>query len=196
MHRSHCLAFAVVLAAVAPVVANAQSPDDADAREIRAYRLTMPKLRQLNQAGLEVAKQDEADPKNRGLAQKQRELKALQEKEELTAAEQDRLDQLEREVAEGEDEGDENDVRSLGEAVNRIESNAPFSAALRKVGLPPREAAVMLLALFEAGFAAEMLESGAIKQIPNTVNPDNVKFYQANKADLQSLQGLSRKLVH
>jgi hypothetical protein len=195
MRWSRCLAFTVVLAAVAPLVGNAQSLDDADAREIRAYRLTMPRLRQLNQAGLEAARQSEADPKYRGQAQKRRELKALQEKKELTAAEQDRLDQLEREVAEGEDEGEESDARSLSEVVSRIESHPQLSTALRKAGLPPREAAVMLLALFEAGFAAEMLESGAIREIPNTVNPDNVRFYQANKAELQSLSGLSQKLV-
>jgi hypothetical protein len=37
-----------------------------------------------------------------------------------------------------------------------------------------------------------MLESGAIKQIPRTVNAENVKFYQVNKAELESLKGLSQ----
>ena len=189
------LGIAALLAALVPVAALAQSPsDDADSREVQAYRLTMPKLRQLNQAGLDAAKLREADPKYRGLAQKKKEYKALQEKEDLTSAEQDRLELLEREISEGgaDDEEDPN-PKSLGDMARQIESNPRLSTALRKAGLPAREAAVMMVALFQAGFTAGMLESGAIKQIPKTVNPDNVKFYQANKAELESMAGLSQK---
>lgn len=192
MRWSLRLAFAALLVSVAPVAAAAQS-DDADTREVRAYRLTMPKLRQLNQAGLEAQKLRAADPKTGGLARKKAELKALQEKEELTAAEEKRMDQLDREISEAEDEGDEGDSRSLSDMVSRIQANPAYSSALRKAGLPAREAAVMMLALFQAGFTAEMLQSGAIKQIPKEANADNVKFYQANVAELKTLEGLSQK---
>ena len=190
------LVLVALLAALVPVAASAQSPaDDADSREVLAYRLTMPKLRQLNQAGLDAAKVRDADPKYRGMAKKKQEYKALQEKEDLTDAEQKRLDQLEREISETDNGVDANDpnTKSLSDMARQIESNPQLSAALRKAGLPAREAAVMMLALFQAGFTAGMLESGTIKQIPKTVNADNVKFFQANKAELESLQGLSQE---
>jgi hypothetical protein len=53
----------------------------------------------------------------------------------------------------------------------------------------------MLFALFGAGLTAEMLESGTIKEIPKTANADNVRFYQANKAELKAMQGLSKEAV-
>lgn len=195
MRWSGRLVLVALLTVFVPVVALAQS-DDADSREVQAYRLTMPKLRQLNQAGLDAAKLREADPKYSGLAQKKKELKALQEKTDLTAAEQDRLDLLEREISEAEDGSDDAEgasTKSLRDMAHQIEADPVFSSALRKAGLPAREAAVMMLALFQAGFTAGMLESGTIKQIPKTVNAENVKFYQANKAELESLQGLSQK---
>lgn len=189
------LALAAVLVTLLPVAALAQS-EDADAKEVQAYRLTMPKLRQLNQAGLEAAKLRQAEPKNRGLDAKKKELQALQEKETLTRAEQDRLSVLEREISDAEEaaeDSDDSSAKSLSDMARQIESDPIFSGALRKVGIPGREAAVMMLALFQAGFTAEMLESGTIKQIPKTANAENVKFYQVNKAELQSLQGLSQK---
>ncbi len=189
------LALAAVLVTLLPVAALAQS-EDADAKEVQAYRLTMPKLRQLNQAGLEAAKLRQANPSSRGLDAKKKELQALQEKETLTRAEQDRLSVLEREISDAEEaaeDSDDSSAKSLSDMARQIESDPIFSGALRKVGIPGREAAVMMLALFQAGFTAEMLESGTIKQIPKTANADNVKFYQVNKAELQSLQGLSQK---
>lgn len=189
------LALAAVLVTLLPVAALAQS-EDADAKEVQAYRLTMPKLRQLNQAGLEAAKLRQANPSSRGLDAKKKELQALQEKETLTRAEQDRLSVLEREISDAEEaaeDSDDSSAKSLSDMARQIESDPIFSGALRKVGIPGREAAVMMLALFQAGFTAEMLESGTIKQIPKTANAENVKFYQVNKAELQSLQGLSQK---
>ena len=190
------LVLVALLTALVPVAAFAQSPsDEADSREVLAYRLTMARLRQLNQVGLDAAKVRDADPKYRGMARKKQEYKALQEKADLTDAEQERLDLLEREISEADDgvDADDPNTKSLSDMARQIESNPQLSAALRKAGLPAREAAVMMLALFQAGFTAGMLESGTIKQIPKTVNADNVKFFQANKAELESLQGLSQE---
>jgi hypothetical protein len=50
----------------------------------------------------------------------------------------------------------------------------------------------MQFALFQAGFAASMLESGTIKEIPKEVNAANVKFYQANRAELEAMPGLNK----
>ncbi|MEO8635593.1 MAG: hypothetical protein ABI587_10000 [Gemmatimonadales bacterium] len=193
--RAPIVLFAL-LAVLVPVAAFAQSAsDEADSREVLAYRLTMPRLRQLNQAGLDAAKGRDADPKYRGLAQKKQEYKALQEQADLTDADQARMDLLEREISEADDgvDADDPNTKSLRDMAREIESNPQLSTALRKAGVPAREAAVMMMALFQAGFTASMLESGAIKQIPKTVNADNVKFYQANKAELESLEGLSQE---
>lgn len=35
-----------------------------------------------------------------------------------------------------------------------------------------------------------MLESGTLKEIPQGVNADNVKFYQAHKAEIAALTAL------
>jgi hypothetical protein len=184
----------LVSLAVAPAAAQANT-GDADAREVQAYTLTMPKLRQLNQAMLDLRKQDESDPAYRALQQKKKELAVLGEKEEPTEADQDRMAKLEEEIqqAEGdEDDGADDNLNSLSDLEKRMASDPRIAGALKRAGLAPREAAVMQFALFGAGFAATMLESGTIKEIPKDVNAANVKFYQANKAELEAMTGLNQ----
>jgi hypothetical protein len=195
MRWNRCLSFAALLATVAPLALAAQGKSaDADAREVQAYVLTMPKLRQLDQAMRDVRTQAESDPAYRARQQRKKELAALQAKDDPTAKEQDRMAQLEDEIQraeEDEEDADEGNPKSLSEMVARIAAEPRVSGALKRAGLAVREAAVMQLALFQAGFAASMLESGTIKEIPKDVNAANVKFYQANKAALQAMSGLA-----
>ena len=51
----------------------------------------------------------------------------------------------------------------------------------------------MQLALLQVAFAVGMLESGTIKEIPKDVHPDNVKFYQANRAAIAALTALQER---
>jgi len=196
MHPRTPLALAALLVSLAPTPATAQaSTADADAREVQAYVLTMPKLRQLNQAMLDLRKQQESDPAYRALQQKKKELAVLSEKDEPTEADQDRMARLEEEIQEAEqaDDGEDMDeAKSLSDVAARMSADPRVAGALKRAGLAPREAAVMQFALFGAGFAASMLESGTIKEIPKDVNAANVKFYQANKAELEAMAGLNK----
>ncbi|MDH4131074.1 MAG: hypothetical protein OEW17_04975 [Gemmatimonadota bacterium] len=186
------LALAALLVSLAPATAGAQaSTADADAREIQAYRLTMPKLKQLNQAMAELRKLEEADPAHQALQKKYKELATLSEKEEPTAADQERMAQLEDEIQRADtDEDDEDNAQSLSDLAARMAADPRIAGALKRAGLAPREAATMQLAFLQVAFAMAFYESETIKEIPKDVNPENVKFYQANKAELATLTAL------
>jgi hypothetical protein len=191
--RPRVQAVIAFLAALAPVPVAAQADADADTREVQAYRLTIPKLRQLNQVLMELQRQQEADPAYRELQKKKRELAALNEKDELTDAEAERAAKLEEEIAaaeEAEDEGMDPEGMSLDRMVQKMTADARMSGALRSAALAPREAAVMQLALFQAALTAELMASGGVTEIPKEANSENVRFYQANKAEIEALKAL------
>jgi hypothetical protein len=48
----------------------------------------------------------------------------------------------------------------------------------------------MQLALLQAALTAELMESGGITEIPKEANAENVRFYQANKAEIMTLEAL------
>lgn len=177
--------------ATAPAAGQANT-DAADTREVQAYRLTMPKLNQLNQALADLYRQRDADPTHQQLRKKKKELAALSEKDELTDAEQERLDQLTADIEEAEraEEGPDDKDQSLSAMAQRMAADPRIAGALKRANLAPREAATMQLALLQVAFAVGMKESGAIKEIPKDVNPDNVRFYQVNRAAIEALPAL------
>jgi hypothetical protein len=192
------LATAALLASLGPVPAAAQGlTSDADTREVLAYQLTMPKLRQMNQALADFQRQREADPAHQQLLRKKRELEALNGKDELSEAEMDRMAQLEEEIAMAEEEEDlgweEGEDQSLSAMAERLAADPRSAGALRRAGLTPREAVTMQLAFIQAAFAAAMLESQASTQVPDGVNAGNVKFVQANKAEIATLTALQQQ---
>jgi len=193
MRWSSPLVLATLLLSFAPAAAAAQANTaDADVREVQAYRLTMPKLKQLNQAMADLRRQQEADPAYQQLLKKKKELAALSGKEEPTAADQDRMVLLESEIEEAEqaEEEPEDKDQSLSTMAERMAADPRVAGALKRAGLAPREAATMQMAFLQVAFAVGFFESGTIKEIPKDVNPDNVKFYQANKAEIATLTAL------
>jgi hypothetical protein len=188
------LAAAALLVALVPVPAAAQANADADTREVLAYRLTLPKLRQLNEVYADLQRQREADPAYQQLKKKKQELAALAEKEELSEADEERMARLEEEIAEleMEQEGEELDPedQSLSRMVERMTADPRIAGALKKAGLAPREAVVLQLALLQAAVTAEMLDSGTIKEMPENVNAENVRFCRAHKAEIAALTAL------
>ena len=185
----------LVAALVALLLPSAIWAQDADTREVLAYRLTMPKLRQLNQVFLELQRQRAADPAWQALQKKKQELAVLGEKDELSDAEQDRMARLEAEIEELEqaEEMPEDQDQSLGAMAERLASDPRAAAALKKAGLAPREAATMSMALFQAVFTVGLLDSGTITSVPKDGSAENVKFYQANRAEIEALEGLARE---
>ena len=186
------LLVATLVALLSPSAIHAQ---DADTREVLAYRLTMPKLKQLNAVMVDLHRQRDADPAYQQLQRKKKELAALGEKDELSDAEQDRMARLEAEIEELEqaDEMPEDQDQSLSAMAERLAADPRAAAALKKAGLAPREAATMSLALFQAAFTVGLLDSGTIKSIPKDASTENVKFYQANRAEIEALEGLARE---
>ena len=182
MRVTICLATAVLLAGVAPAPAVAQgNTSAADTREVVAYRLSMQKLQQLNRAMADLQRQRDADPAYQQLQKKKQEFAALSEKEEPTEAEMARMARLEEET------------QSLSAMAARMAADKRIAGALQRAGLAPREAAVMQLALIQAAFTAEMLETGAIKEMPKDVSAENVKFCQAHKAEIMALTALQER---
>ncbi len=186
------LAFPLLLSlSAAPLAAQASSAD-ADAREVQAYRLTMPKLNQLNQAMADLRRQRDADPASQKLLSKKKELATLSEKDDPTDADRRRMDQLTREIEEFDDSADdsENKDQSLSAMAQRMAADPRIAGALKRASLSPREAATMQLALFQVAFAVGMMESGATREIPKDVNPENVRFYRANRTAIEGLTAL------
>jgi hypothetical protein len=185
-----------LLAALMTAPATAQANTGAaDAREVQAYRLTMPKLNQLNQAITDLQRQRDADPAYQRLLSKRKELAVLSEKDEPSDADRERMDRLEAEIEEAEQAEDvpEDKDQSLSALAQRMAADPRIAGALKRASLAPREAATMQLALFQVAFAVGMLESGTIKEISKDVNPDNVKFYQANRAAIEALTVLQER---
>jgi len=191
------LATVAFLVALAPVPAAAQGGADADTREVQAYRLTMPKLRQLNQFVADLYRQRDADPAYQQLKKKKAELAALEAKEDLTEAEAERIARLEEEIREAEeaeeDEGLDPEGQTLSSMAERMAADPHISSALKSAGLAAREAATLQLAFFQAALTAELLESGTIKEIPKEANTENVRFYQAHKAEIATLTALAER---
>lgn len=189
--KIHLATVALLVLAPAPAAAQGNAAD-ADTREVLAYRLTMPKLRQLNEFLEDLHRQQEADPAYQAVLKKKKELEALNAKEELTEAEQERMAQLEAEIEEAEqaEEMPEEEDQSLSAMAERMAADPRIAGALKRAGLAPREAATLQLAFFQAAFAVGMLESGVIKEIPKEANTENVKFIQANRAAIAALTAL------
>jgi hypothetical protein len=186
----------VFLSLLIPTFAPAQGSADADTREVLAYRLTMPKLRQLNQAMTEMKRLEQADPKFQELQKKKAEAARLAEKDDLTDAETERLAKLEEEIAaaeEGEEQDDPEDPQSLSRMADKMAADPRVAGALRSAGLTPREAAVMMIAFMQAALAGELMESQGITEIPPGVSAENVRFYRENKAELVKLTALADK---
>lgn len=192
MRVTDSVAAVALVAALAPTLLHAQAAADADTREVLAYRLTMPKLRQLNDVLLDLERQQAADPAYQQLLKKKKELAALAEKDELTDAEVERMARLEEEIAEAEmaEEDAADTEESLGAMAARMAADPRVAGALKRANLEPREAATLQLAFFQAAFTVGLLESGTIREIPKEANTENVRFLQAHKAEIAALTAL------
>jgi hypothetical protein len=90
-------------------------------------------------------------------------------------------------------DSEDNSSQSLDDMAKRIESEPLMNAAVRDAGLSPREFAVITMSMMQTAMAA-----GVLKMRPNDnqdsliremkANPANVKFWQANEAELTRKQ--------
>jgi len=204
-------AVASFVLAISPLLGGAAfaqgtSAADRDAAELKNYRLTMVKIRQLGQAGAAIAKAAQADPRYQAEKALDREIETLEKKEQLTAAEEKRLEELraKKEAAEAEADAKEpgqSKDESLDETARRIEREPAFAGAIRSAGLTPREYALVSMVTFQAMLAHSLQKSLEGKELPKEaaagVLAENIKFVADNEAEitrlLQQLQTLERK---
>ena len=179
------------LAATVVVLAARAGQDTAegDARELREYRLTMPKVRQMNEAYVAYFRSLQSDPHFQALQRAREELRTLEHKDELTAADERRIEQLEGQVEKAEDVGafDASDQQSLSEMAAAIEKRAPLAAAVRSAGLTPREFAKIQLSLLQAMFAHGFMKSGAAQELPKEIPAENVAVVREHEAELKAM---------
>lgn len=183
------LAGTAVAAIVAVLAARGGQSAEGDRRELDAYRLTMPKVRQMNAAYGALFKALHDDPQFQALQRAREELSALERKEELTAADEERIAELETEIEDAEGSGvpDIGEHQSLSDMVEAIESQPRLAAAIRSAGLSPREFAKIQLSLFQAMFAYGFLKSGTLKELPAEVPEENVTFVKEHEQELMAM---------
>jgi hypothetical protein len=198
---SFCLA--IVLAASSSsmpgglVSVQAQTTDRAeierDVQELRAYRLTMPKVKQMAAATLAYAQAQSRDPRVQARRQREKDLTALETKSaaRLTDAEQKRLEELRAKLAadnaEAARRGDDQEPKTLGDMARRIEREPDLANAIRNAGLTTREYSMLTLSFFNAMFAHGMKKAGTIKEMPAHILPENIAFIQSNEAELNQI---------
>jgi hypothetical protein len=165
---------------------------DRDVQELRAYQLTMPKVRQMTAATLAYAQAQSRDPRAQARRQREKELMALEAiSRNLTEAEQKRVEELraklEAEDAEAARRGDDQEPKTLGDMARRIDREPDLANAIRSAGLTTREYSLLTLSFFNAMFAHGMKKAGTIKELPTDILPENVAFIQANEAELNQI---------
>jgi hypothetical protein len=184
---------ALLLAATSIVSGNAQARQsrtaDSDMAEIQAYRLTVPAMQKVTTAMKAIAQAMQNDPKYREIAAAKRELKALQQKDEPTEADEQKMTALQEQVEklEAVNTIDMGKNETLSDMEKNIAKVPQFAAALQSAGLTPREYAKFQLAVLQAGFAAAMKKAGQLKELPAGVSPENVQFMIDHEAEFAAL---------
>jgi hypothetical protein len=169
---------------------------DADAKELKSYTLTLPALKQYVTATRNMFAAAKADPRVQALDKLEAEIDKLQEKEEFTDADSARLEKLEAER-----DALKEKLPNLNMADPRLKTLSDIEAAIKREplianalhasGMSARDYAKFTLAFFQAAMIQGMQKSGLVKEIPKelqaTVNLENVKFVEANQAEISKL---------
>jgi hypothetical protein len=165
--------------------------NDADAKELAAYRLTVPTLNKVVTATRTMIAQMQKDPKFQEAARLEAEINALEKKDERTDAEQEKLEALtaKKEALEDSFGGlSMNDANTLDDMEAQIKKVPPMMSGLSAAGLTPREYAKFMLSMVQAGMVAGFKKAGMMKEIPKEVPAENVKFMEEHEAELKALQ--------
>ena len=170
----------------------------ADSKELASYRLTMETTKKVYALMRSVAKEMASDPKAQALQKTKTEIEALSKKDELTDAESARLEKLQMQAEQQEEELEQaagglnlNTAQNLNEMEAAIKANPRFMAALSGAGLTARDYSKYILASLMAGMVAGFQKSGMLKELPKElkeVNPENVKFMFDHEAELAAMR--------
>lgn len=170
--------------------ASAQLPPNPDAKELRAYTLTMTALNQFIAASRNMMEAAKQDPRMSRMMALEKELDTLREKEEPSEADLDRQEKLEAEIEAMEDAmPDFNlaEAKDLDEMEKMIRSQPMMLNAITKAGMTPRDFSKFTLTFFQASMLGGMMKAGLIKELPKEVNPDNLAFLKEHEAEITRL---------
>jgi len=123
------------------------------------------------------------------------EIETLEKKDELTAAEEKRLEDLRTKLEEQEEKNDresgDNNAQTLDDMARRIESVPEMGKAIRSAGLTPREYSLISLVTMQSMMVHGFQKAAGGKELPKevagTVLEDNIKFVAANEAEIMRL---------
>ncbi len=164
--------------------AGRQSADD---RELMQYRLTPEVLAKAEAVATAFGANIEKNPAMKRKLDAQREIAALEKKDELTEAEEKRLEDLQATV------GDEPldlgiNGGSLTEISTQLSKQPAMAAALKSAGMAPRDMAKFVVTAVQAAMIGGLQSSGM--PVPPGAAGENVKFVMANQASVERINRL------
>src|SRR5258706_10379984 len=182
------IAATLLLAATAAAQPRRATQGDPDLTELAAYRLTTATLQRVIVVADAFGQALQSDPKYRSFIAAQKELKALQAKDEPTPADAQRMEALEEQLEQMSDAIDGGgDAQTLADMERKIAAMPHMAEALAKASLSPREYAKFNLTLIQAGFVAGMKKAGQLRQLPRGVSMENVQFVIDHEKELAEL---------
>jgi hypothetical protein len=151
----------------------------------------MPAFKKVAAVTRAMAEEMQQDPKFQELQKLEAEIETLERKDELTDAEESRLEKL-RERQEAMEEavesplGSSDTLSGMEAGIRRIPR---LASVLQREGMTPREYSTFWLAFIQAAMVHGFQKAGlAMKNLPAEVNAENVKFVAAHEAEIEALQ--------
>ena len=193
-----------LLVSASPLLAQSK----ADEKELASYTLTMATLNKVVAATRAMSKEMLNDPKFQQLkkfddqiASLEKELEALEAKDELSKADEAKLESLTTQIdkaREARDQAEEamsagapnmSNAQTLDDMERGFAAIAPMARALKSAGLTPREYATFTMAMLQAGMIHGFSQGKVdYAKLPPGVNPANIKFIEEHKAELDAMQ--------
>jgi hypothetical protein len=178
------LRVAAVVGLTASLGATGQSADD---RELMHYRLTPEVLSKAESVAQAFAANVEKDPRMKRRLDAQREIAVLEKKDDLTEAEEARLEELQGIVG---DQPVDLGINggSLTEISAQLTKIPAMSAALKTAGMAPRDMAKFVVTAVQAAMVSGLQAAGM--PVPPGAAGENVRFVAANQAAIERINTL------
>ena len=177
-------------------ITTAQSLSE-DEKALATYRLTMPNVKKAMAVVQSFAAEAAKDPKVQEQQKLKKQIDALEEKDELTAAEEAQLDKLRTQLEaleEAEDEKDDNqalfgNAQTIAGMEAVMKKHPAAARALASAGMSAREYSMTMMALLQASLVEGMSQGKVdLKNLPPGVNAANILFVREHKAELEAMQ--------
>ncbi len=163
--------------------AAAQSADD---RELLQFRLTPELLTKAEAVATAFGANAERDPAMKRKLDTKREIARLEDKDDLTEAEQKRLEDLQ--AAAGDDVDLGINGGSLSDISAQLQKVPAMNAALKSAGMAPRDMAKFIVTAVQAAMIGGLQKQGL--PVPPGAAGENVKFVLANQASIERINKL------